>query len=242
MIHEYLALQESCLENRYALRLRSLAIVLVSLAVLGSCAAPGAPPTVTRSQAGVDYINFCTNVSPTARPPREFTTTSYLTTWGSAYSEGAIAGAREALSEDPGIGRKILEGMVPPQRVGAATLIPRRTPLDPFCMLIDAPQSDVVSATSAVLSSLRKYGYSAKQLSWNPTVYETEFVSNSHRAAKWLDRYIAIVEPWSENRSAVLVQRDVFISRQESPYIQAVSVGGNETWILAQINIQSTGK
>ncbi|MCA8881255.1 MAG: hypothetical protein KDA73_15160 [Rhodobacteraceae bacterium] len=217
-------------------------VVLGLIALLGGCAAPGTPSMVSRSQVGMDYIPHCQNVSPTAQSPLPFTTEYYLTTSGSAVNEGAMAGTREGLAEAGGVGLLALARMRPPSRVGSADLVARGTPPEPFCMLIDAPSGRVSAALSKVMASLRQYGYRAQRVAADPAVFETDFVFRSHLAARWTDRFIVVAEPWGDGKTALFVQRDIFISRDGSPYLQGSSVGANETWILAATRDTARGK
>ncbi|MEM7424100.1 MAG: hypothetical protein AAF334_10275, partial [Pseudomonadota bacterium] len=73
---------------------RSFAVALVLGLTAGACAAPHQPPVVqTEAEAGGPLIDGCQNIAQDAVVD-QFITASYLTTWGSAWKEGASAGVR----------------------------------------------------------------------------------------------------------------------------------------------------
>ena len=218
-------------------------LALSSLLILfAGCGDPGAPPLLSRSAAGTDHIPGCHNVSPAVRATLPFTTDFYLTTSGSALREGSSVGVRDGLRDGGGVGNNLLAMMSPPSRVGNARLVAKSHRPEPFCMLVDAPHERVVSALSRVMSELRPHGYRAQRSPYSYSAFQTDFAFHSHQAARWTDRFIAYADPIGSDRTAVVVHRDVFISRQRGPYMQGESVGANETWILVAVRQAATGQ
>lgn len=206
--------------------------------VLVGCAAPGAPPTVGGAKNNLDALPYCQNVKGSARLP-DFNTKFYLTTWGSAAREGAILGVREGLAEGGGVGLIALARLPKPSRVRGAPVIWRQAQPIPFCMRINAPESKVAPALRSSFKELSRYGYRSSR---SGEIVSTGFVRREHRAAKWMDRFSGFTYPLPDGGTAVVVQRDILISRQDSPYVQGSSVGQLETWVLARTRQKSTGR
>ena len=212
-----------------------LGIFVLLAAGLTSCAAPGQPPLVNRSASSLDALPDCKNVSSNAPMP-QFVTEFYLTTWGSAAREGAILGVREGLSEGGGVGLIALARMERPDRIKGSPAIWRTSPPKPFCMRIAAPRDRVERALRSSFGELRAYGYRASR---SGEISKTSFVRRSHKAAAWMDRFAGYTYALPEGGTAVVVQRDVLISRKGNPYVQADSVGQLETWIMTRTRQKS---
>ncbi len=204
-------------------------LALVSAGLTG-CAAPGQPPMDKRAASSLDALPDCKNVSPNARMP-QFVTQFYLTTWGSAAREGAILGVREGLAEGGGVGLIALSRMERPERIKGSPAIWRTNPPQPFCMRIAAPRDRVDRALLSSFAELRAFGYRASR---SGGISKTSFVRRSHRAAAWMDRFAGYTYALPEGGTAVVVRRDVLISRQDNPFVQADSVGQLETWIMTR--------
>jgi hypothetical protein len=204
-----------------------MAVGAASMSVV-ACAAPGQPPLLSRPPPGEVLLAGCRNVAPDASRPA-FRTDAYLTTWGSAAAEGAALGVREGLAEGGGAGVLILARMRPPDRVLGQPVVWRGDGAEEFCMQVPAPPAAVEAALRETMLALRPYGYRASE---RGGLHRTDFVAREHRAARWLDRFLAFSYEVRPGHTAVHVRRDIAISRQGSPYAQATSVGQLETWIL----------
>lgn len=219
--------------NRKLIQAHSSCAFILALA---ACAAPGQPSMITPTEASaVGEIDGCQNVSP-ANAVSDFDTKYYLTTWGSAFLEGASAGVQEALEEKSGPGSIIIGFLTPtPSAYQDTTITAASLPPDPYCMTIDKPASIVERSLQQTFANLAEYGYDYRLLARDPLVVTTNLVSRSHRAARWLDRYTAYASPISSERTALVIFREVYISRDESGYYQGYSVGKNEAWIMARV-------
>ncbi len=202
---------------------------------LTGCAAPGQPPMDSRSAKSLDALPDCKNVSPNARIAA-FVTQFYLTTWGSAAREGAILGVRKGLAEGGGVGLIALARMERPDRIKGSPAIWRSNPPEPFCMRIAAPRDRVDRALQSSFAELRAYGYRASR---SGGISTTGFVRRSHKAAAWMDRFAGYTYALPDGGTAVVVRRDVLISRQGNPFVQADSVGQLETWIMTRTRQKS---
>ena len=73
------------------------AALLFSGSVVFACAAPSQPPLIASGSQGAGHIiQDCQNIEAGAKIEM-FKTTSYLTTWSSAWREGASAGVQSGL-------------------------------------------------------------------------------------------------------------------------------------------------
>lgn len=211
-------------------------LLLIATCFLASCvSSPGSPIIRTNANDGFGYIiNGCRNISPNT-PRLHYVTDYYLSTWGSAWSEGAQAGIQEGLaiqekdsSKDKF--KKRVAAVVLARTLGYDGSLP---PEMLFCMHYKASPEKIYSIVEKILPILQ-----------NPVsndvleegVYKTKPFEREHTAAKWRDQYAIIVEPTGKNSTEVSVYRDLWISRQGNPYARATSNGGNEAWILQKIS------
>ena len=208
------------------------------LIVLSACtnAMVGEPPLVPASSP--DALPRCKTVAANAPNPG-FTTQYYMTTWGSAVAEGAAMGVREGLSEGGGVGWVALARIRPVQSVGGVQLLWRGANQTPFCMVINASEARVAQALRGTFQDMRGLGYTSRV---SGPLNITSFAKREHSAAKWVDRFAAFTYPLEGGRTAVVVRRDVLISRRGSPYIEGNSVGELETWVLTTTRKKATGK
>ena len=220
---------------------RTLVTASVSLVMLLGCGpAPGTPLMMSKTAEPDLLLPACQNVDPTSKSS-DFISNFYLTTYDSAFSEGAEVGLREGLGRRPtGVSALLAAALQEPISVDGQQLITKKDPLEPFCMIIHAPISRVQEALPVVYSDLKNYGYTYSLPDPQYEIFQTAFKPNGHRAAKWYDRLSTSADALDPNRTGVYVLREVFISRSESPYVQATSVGANEAWLLTRIRDLST--
>lgn len=218
-------------------------IATLCLLILCSCGrGPGAPPLVDGSSRGFQVVPGCQTVHPNV-VDATFTTGFYLTTWGSAISEGARAGVRDGVGSQPeGAGLIIAAALSDSISIGGDELVPKRTASEPFCMVVNSPMSTVRRAQTETFRELRTFGYRQIRSRTSDGLFQTSFVKLEHSSAKWYDRYSSSLLPISSSKTVVFVYREVFISRYGDPYFQGESVGQNETWILSRIRDRSAGR
>ena len=102
-----------------------------------------------------------------------------------------------------------------PRSYRGQKLTPAFVSPEPFCMTIDKPMRQVKRDILRAFRDLGSHGYEMKGLGSNPQRVTTNFVANSHRAAKWLDRYTIYSSTISRGMTAVFVLREVYISRDD---------------------------
>ena len=216
----------------------ALAVVAV-IAVFGisGCSGPGAPLLrFTTLDGDGPQIPNCKNVSNKHKVD-EYITGFYLSTWGSAFIEGAREGMSEGFEQAMGevnIAKRVAWRAARSKLAGQLLEGDDRLLFTPaaFCRAYTAPQDSVAQIVSEILLELgnairiddRQAGY-----------FETEFIDRSHQAARWRDRYIIGLTNDAPERTVVRVARVLFISRGGGPYGEAISVGHNESWILKRI-------
>jgi len=213
-------------------------IVAMYLAVflLGCSGSPGSPLIRTGSEdGGGALISDCKNLSNEDKTD-DFITGYYLTTWGSATSEGTVAGVESGLN-DPDISlseeqkKQIIDSLQP----SSAT----------FCKAFNANPDRLYNIITDILPQL---GYNIDLSSKTLGYIRTDYVYRTHDTnsnARWKDRYIIRMQEGINGRTVVKVYRDVFISRRDkgewSSYIGANSVGHNEAVILNNIKYTLSG-
>lgn len=212
----------------------TVGLLSVAFSLAGCASSPGSP--LLRRNVNDGYgqlVTGCRNVSP-ATPPLSYQTKFYLSTWGSAWSEGAQTGLQSGLKiepEDRSRARftKELSWSVLMRTFGFDG---NNYPFQPYCMLYRAEPNAVAAALRTVLPSL---GNAVVRGQEALGIFGTEFLQREHQAAKWRDRYIITIRETEGGGTAVFVFRDLWISRQSSPYVRAESNGENEAWILMRI-------
>ena len=213
-----------------------LALLCVATALVG-CASSGSPLLRTRADDGHgQLVPGCQNVSP-ATPPLTYETRFYLSTWGSAWSEGARTGLQtgfQAAPEDRSHARFTKE-LARSALMRVFGFDGSNYPSQPYCMLYRAGPNTVATALRTVLPQL---GNTVVRDQEALGIFGTEFLQREHRAARWRDRYIITTREMVGGGTSVFVFRDLLISRQNSPYTRAESNGGNEAWILLKIASQ----
>lgn len=206
----------------------------LATAILAACAAPGAPMLRTGVNDGQGpLVPDCQNVSLKTKP-FEYDTRSYHSTWGSAWLEGAQAGLKEGLSLEEETNKRALYK----KEFAYALMLQlfgidgRNPPFPPFCMRLDASESEVRKALANILPQLGNTLVGDKE---EFGLYGTEFIDREHMSAKWRDRYVITVRETTAGQTDVTVFRELLISRQGYPYDRAQSSGHNEAWLLQQI-------
>ncbi len=211
-------------------RFRRLGPMFLAAVLVAACSAPGTPPLRTSSLDGEgSLIPDCKNVSKRVRVDR-YVTEFYLSTWGSAWMEGAAEGFQQGASDGlrDAMGKRGPFGGASPPDPNRPNSLP--FPLDPFCTEFRSPYPDVSHAVAGLLPQLGNPILLSDQANG---IFETGFVERHHRAARWRDKYLISVEE-GHGRTVVKVLRLLYISRGGS-FNQAISVGHNEAWILMQI-------
>ncbi|NJO56743.1 MAG: hypothetical protein HC834_10910 [Rhodospirillales bacterium] len=162
---------------------------------------------------------------------RQFITEYYLSTWGSAWVEGASQGVSQGLNLRPnlqGQGRSLALGHTDdrPRGVGTTTL---PIPPTPYCRAVAASAENIRQAIETLLGSVGRpvvaFGEGGEEM-------ETAFAYARHRAASWYDKYTIAVTHVMPSTSAVRILRPLFISRDGMVYNQAYSSGANEAWLI----------
>lgn len=201
---------------------------------LCSCAAPAQPPMAEKYSVASPRLPDCQNIDPNAHSDT-FITDFYLTTWTSAFQEGALAGLHDGLGSTPkGVGAIAMAALEDSVILNGNELILQPTSPVPFCMVLQSSGSSVSIALERVYIELEGLGYRVIPSEEILGVFQTDFKYNEHQSAKWYDRFISTVSNIGDTRSAIYVLREVFISRSQSKFIQAYSVGANEEWIMTR--------
>lgn len=224
--------------------------------ILVGCSAPGAPHLRKNINDGEgQLIPECNNIS-SSTIVNDYITGSYLSTWGSAFLEGASEGLWEGLGME--VPNKVknrndlikwyLEKGILQENY---SLKDNKFSIDngqisvpinfdhllfsstPFCRVYKADALDVSRAILTIISSL---GNDSLLSDIKSGLFITEFIDRQHSAARWKDRYIITVKNKSPKRSVVKILRELYISRFNGPYNKAISVGHNEAWIMTQIS------
>jgi hypothetical protein len=199
--------------------------------LLVACTSPGAPTLKTEADISGPVIPKCQNVSSTARV-EEFNTTDYLTTWGSAWLEGAMQGFGEGLNGGGSVADAVQSAVLHPATGNDAIFNSLPAFVEPFCRSYDAEFPQV---NEAVAQSLQATGYPVQVSNTQIGVFKTGFVNRQQPMAQWQDNYVVTVTP-AGLRTEVKVLRSVYISRDGVTYNQGISVGQNETWLFTQIS------
>ena len=211
--------------------LNRLGVILLVATFVTACTAPGTPVLRTSSlDSEGALIPGCKNVSKRIRVD-QYITEFYLSTYGSAWLEGTMAGFRQGVSEglrDTVRTGGLLSGMNPPD-ANRPNALPFS--LEPFCMGFRSPAPAVSHAVASILPRLGNRILLSDEANG---VFETDFVERHHRAARWRDKFVISVEEVS-GQTVVKVLRILYISRG-GPFNQAISVGHNESWVLTQVN------
>lgn len=219
----------TCSRHRVARHFAALATLILAAA----CAAPGTPKMRTSAaDGGGPLIKGCQNVSRAARVEK-YQTQFYLSTWASAWLEGANQGFREGLADEGGVGSVIEAVLVPPNLIAGKTYNMLPSPPDAYCRSYDAEPRAVSRAVASIMPFLE-----------NPVTvsdtargrFETDFKRRQHKAAEWVDRYIVKVLSSGPRTTVVYIFRVLYISRDGRTFNQGLSVGHNETWIFTGIS------
>lgn len=203
--------------------------LLFCLAVT-ACAA-GGPEVRTGANDGFGpLLPGCQNLRRDSSE-RQFIAEFYLSTWGSAWMEGASQSVSEGLNARGGAqgGSRPAAASRPddPPRGVRTTTLP--VPPKPYCRAVAVPADDLRRAIETLLASVGRpvvtFGAGVNQM-------ETAFAYTSHRAARWYDKYTIAVTQVTPETSAVRILRPLFISRDGIVYNQGYSSGANESWLI----------
>lgn len=244
-------------------KIAASAFLIVVITSLAGCATPGAPKLRTDSSDGQgDVIAGCQNVSKQYRVEK-YNSEYYLTTWGSAWSEGKLEGTQKALeknqSSESALLSMLFNGSASKQnsfnQFGSPATkgwyekvneLPEKP--SPYCRKYDASFNKV---SSIVANVIKKLPHKIIEQDVKLGIFRTDFKESSHRAARWRDSYLVFVDAKDDNHSIVRIFRYVYISRSakgdEQVFNQATSVGYNEAWLMTQIadklgNLGNLGK
>lgn len=210
---------------------------------------------INKSDGQGPLIPKCQNVSSSTRVDN-YITEFYLSTWGSAFLEGASEGVWEGLGKempnrvknrDDLIKYLIKQGILQENYSlkgnkfsiddGQMSLPVNFDSLifssPPYCRAYEASALDVSHLISSIITTL---GNDILLSDIDSGLFITGFFDRQHKAARWKDRYIITVENESPTRSVVKILRELYISRKNGPFNKAISVGHNEAWIMTQIS------
>lgn len=205
--------------------------VSLTCVMLGGCVQLGPDLRRTESREQGALADGCMNLADEARVD-EYITAYYLTTWSSAWKEGAAAGIDDGLSDQgpafEAIRAKLANADEDRQDVfqNALTNIPH------YCRVFSANRRLVAEIIAKLLPTL---GNPIEESDVDAGVFMTGLAARAHSTAKWKDAYIITVTEERPNRVVVRVKRSVYISRMGSPYMEAESSGHNEGWILTRV-------
>lgn len=214
-----------------AKRASLLAIMsLLSCLVVTACAASGPAVRTDANDGFGPLLPECQNLRRD-KAERRFITEFYLSTWGSAWMEGAGQGVSEGLNaRGSGDGENRLAAAVQtrdrPRGVRTTMLL---VPPKPYCRAVAMPADDLQQAIQTVLASVAR---PVVAVAADGTQMETAFTHARHRAARWYDKYIVSVTQVTPDTSAVRILRPLFISRDGTVYNHAYSSGANEGWLM----------
>lgn len=203
------------------------------LILVAACSAPGTPKLRASADDGEGpLIEGCHNVSRSARV-ENYQTQFYMSTWASAWLEGATQGFLEGLSDDGAVGAILEASLIPPTVIAGKTYNKLPFPPDAYCRTYDASPR-AVSRAVAVIMPLLDNPVTVSDIATGH--FETDFKLRQHAAAQWEDRYIIKISGGGPRTTVVYIIRVLYISRDRATFNQGVSVGHNETWILTQIH------
>lgn len=233
----------------------TLCYIMFAIAIVG-CSAPGAPRLRTNINDGEGLlIPECQNIS-SSTIVKKYITGSYLSTWSSAFVEGATEGVWNGLGKevpnkvknrDDLIKWYIKKGILQENYsikdnkffvengqmsipVNFDHLLFSSTP---YCRAYEADALDVSRAVSNIITLL---GNDVLLSDVNSGLFITGFIDRQHSAARWKDRYIITVNDEGVKQTEVKILRELYISRRNGPFNKAISVGHNEAWIMTQIS------
>jgi hypothetical protein len=208
-------------------RMRELAIAILAVGIVISGSKSVAGESVT--------VKPDCKVAPT-KTVKQYITAFYMTTWGSAWAEGATQGFSEGLGRS-NVADAIRRAMLRPQKTAETVFNELPTSLKPHCRVYATDRLAVAKAVASILPSL---GNSILVSNVRAGIFKTDVIDREHIAAKWKDSYIITVTEEAESQVRVRVLRTVYISRDKGvTYNQAVPDGRNERWILTQIASQT---
>jgi hypothetical protein len=215
--------------------IRLVFVILLAGALAGCSGGPGAPLVRTGNQDGQGpLIAGCQNISREDRTIN-FITDYYLTTWASASREGEAAGKYYGLQRGlADIGAVVDDEYIREFAFGG---LPESAS---FCKAFIASPEAIHSRLSMLVQRL---GYLPISYPGVDDLIATDYVYRVPRQSstgspphRWKDRFLFRLQAVGNGRTAIIVTRDVSISRRHqgvwSPYIRAQSVGHNEAVIL----------
>lgn len=231
--------------------LKHLLVILATISVVSGCGSPG-PQKIRVSEADGEgqIVKGCTNLATSGKVPK-YITESYLTTWGSAWKEGAAAGIREGLSDQGPVYERFRNALSGRVEVGDV-LKDGVTPVPIYCRAFSATRGEVAAIIRTLLPQL---GNNVSNINVDQGLFRTDLHDRSHfgpnsaipnplglKGSRWKDRYTITAVETRPYRTEVKILREVFISRWDvmskgwSEYHQGSSSGQNEGWILSEID------
>jgi hypothetical protein len=216
--------------------------VPLTVLLLIGCAAPGAPALRASEADGEGaLLQNCHNVSALQRVD-QLITGYYMTTWGSAFLEGAQEGIRRGV-EVPELKSNSRSRTAAPVQVGpqqwSVPVNHLPSPPWPYCRRYAADARSVAESAARALPGL---GNPVERVDLTAGILETGFLERRHSAARWRDKFVVYVDAEGPNRSVLTVFRVVYIDRSGGMFNQAVSVGHHEAWLMTRIAEDLTGR
>lgn len=201
---------------------------LVALAIIGAAMLP-----TGRGHAATPPA-WATGCQPSKPDPRltTYNTTNYLTTWGSAWTEGAMEGFREGVASDT-VTYTTLKMLLREPLVDGDEVFNRLPGKPkPFCRSYIGDKRKVAAIVDKLLPAL---GNPIELRNAKAGVFKTGLIQREHPAAQWKDSYLIVVDEAEPGLVVVRVLRRVYISRTPGVFNEGKSSGRNEGWILNQI-------
>lgn len=193
---------------------------------------PPAARAESRSAPPVALMADCKAV-PSGKRVDRLDTSLMHTTFMSTLFESALRGGPEA-----GAGRETgdewaarLRSLTAPP-MAERTVRPHPPHQRPLCRTFAADRDAVVLA---VIGVMRGLPYPLDEADHRTGVFSTGFIDGRSDTGLWMDRYKIAVEDLGNGSVGVRVTRQVFVSRVQDLYIQGISDGQNETWVLNKI-------
>jgi hypothetical protein len=214
----------------------ALARFIVSSLALSACVASGAPHVRADGADGEGtLIEGCRNVSAHSRI-ESYDTRFYHTTYGSAWVEGST---NLATLGEGRVAQAIQEAMGEARAQDGRIYYALPFNLRAYCRAYDADRALVARIVAGVVARL---GNPVERADISAGVFRTGRIERSHAMAAWQDSYAIAVYTLAPGRTAVWIQRKVYISRGGGPFDEGISSGRNETWIFTEIGDRLDGR
>jgi hypothetical protein len=201
--------------------------------LLASCTSLG--PQLRTNEADLEGILVpgCKNVSKRASNAT-YHRSSYRTTWGSAWAEGAVAGVDDALTRNESqLTSAVRNALLLPVSNEDGVFKSLVGGIEPYCQVYETNRREAAVAIQDILQSL---GHTMIVQDVGRGIFQLGLIDGSHQAAKWKEGYVVTVTEERMNRVVVRILRNIYISRMGSAYYQGKSDGNNETWIMQELS------